>query len=385
MRLIFTFFIIIVTIAVLFSLGQSLMSKLEEIISQAQENVSQEQSAGKQALIKSSGAATATIYPKRSAGLINTYITAGPKEGEIIEETSLVTFEFEAEISSKETAGWVSFETKIEGFDDDWKKTSDKRRVVNFPLDAKEYTFLVRAKTSNSIDSTPAKRTFTISVSPYSGKIKISRVGIPSSSYHSVITLKAYLNEEEEINITGWHIKGRRGSSFIPQGIKKYFPGFPSEDILIKKGDRISISGDSSPLGRNKNFRLNKCLGYLAKSDRSSLSIPISCPRPRKEDISHLRACCQEFILRIRGCEVPDYSKNFKISQDSECTSYLKKNFNYQGCFINYSRDEDFLRNNWYIYLNTDIVTSDYCDTIYLRDQKGLLVDAYSYGRDVCR
>jgi len=356
----------------------------EETPSQAQENIPQEQSLEGQVFSESSGLA-AIVKPKNPTSLINTFIIAGPEEGEIIEDTNMVTFEFEAKFPSKENEGWVSFETKIEGLDNNWERTSSPKRTITFPLCPKEYTFLVRAKTSNSTDPTPAKRTFKVNLSPYFRKVKISSVRTPYSSYPSVITLKVYLNKEEEINITGWKIKGRRGESTIPQAIERYFLGFPGKDIIIEKDNTIYLSGGSSPLGGNRNFRLNKCLGYLAKPDNSSLSIPKSCPRPKEEEISHLRPCCREFIRRIRGCEVPDYSNNPRIYEDSRCVSYLKENFNYEGCFMNYSRDEDFLQNSWYIYLKSDIATSDYCDTIYLQDQNGLFVDKYSYGQDICR
>jgi hypothetical protein len=87
----------------------------------------------------------------------------------------------------------------------------------------------------------------------------------------------------------------------------------------------------------------------------------------------------------MRTCETPNYSSNLKISLDSECVSYLSKNLNYAGCFMDYSRDENFLGKNWHIYMNSSILAINDCDTLYLRDQNGLIVDEYSYGKPVCR
>ncbi len=382
MRLIIIFFIVVLAIAVLFNLGQSLKGGLQGgTLFQSQENSPQEQFLEEQVFSESSG--LAAIVPPL---LINTYITAGPEEGKAIEDTNIVTFEFEAEFSSKESKGWVSFETKVEGLDNDWKRTSSPKRTITLPPGQTEYTFLVRAKTSNSTDPTPAKRTFKVNLSPYFRKVKISDIRVPYSSYPSVITLRTSLNKEEEIDITDWKIEGKRGEATIPQGIEKYFPGLsPRDNIIIKNNDTIYLSSGQGPLGKKRSFRPNKCLGYLTESGDSSLSLPRSCPKPSKEDISHLNPCCQEFILRISGCEVPDYSRDFRIYQDSECVSYLEKNFNYSSCFRNYVGDENFLWNSWYIFLNFDVATDDFCDTVYLRDQNGLFVDKYSYGRDVCR
>ncbi|XOA43145.1 MAG: hypothetical protein ACKKMO_01565 [Candidatus Nealsonbacteria bacterium] len=54
----------------------------------------------------------------------------------------------------------IYFETKIEGFDDNWVRTYYKKRTITFPALSKEYTFLVKARTKNSFDLSPAKRNF---------------------------------------------------------------------------------------------------------------------------------------------------------------------------------------------------------------------------------
>jgi len=317
---------------------------------------------------------------------VNTYIVSGPKEGEVIDETNKVTFEFNANVSPEETQDGVTFETKIEGFDKDWKETSSNKRTVNLPSGPKEYTFLVRAKIKDSIDPTPAERTFKINTSPYFGKVEISSVSSQTSSRPSSIKLSTQLNEEEKINITGWQLRGNKGVAIITEGIETYLPydSNPGEDIFIRYSDTIYLWGASSPLGINKSFRPNKCFGYLTDIYNfvPSISSSKKCPSIKLEDISHLGEYCQDFILRMGGCKVPDYSKNLKIIFDSECTSYIssyaEKNFNYQGCFSNYSKDKDFLNNYWYVYLGHDI-TSKLHDTLYLRDQDGLLVAKYLY------
>jgi len=323
------------------------------------------------------------------SALIDTYITSGPANGEIIEDTNRVVFEFEAKILSDQVQGKIYFETKLIGFDNDWKKTSSKKRVVSLIPGPKEYTFLVRAKTRNVIDYSPAQTTFKINVSPYFGKVKISSARIQSSSRPSLITLTTSLKKDEQINITNWSLEGKQGKIIIPQGVEKYYHYYNSyinEDIFIERGDRIYLSSDYNPLGRDKNFRLNRCMGYLLDSFDFAIPVPKNCPKPSREEIAHLSSCCQQFILKLRPCQTPDYSENIAVRSDQECTKYIDDNLNNLGCFQNHSQDSNFLNSAWHIYLNDkDIVANDCYDTLYLRDQNGLLINTYSYGRPVCR
>ena len=326
-----------------------------------------------------------TVEKPKQLVLIDTKIISGPKEGEIFDETNEVSFEFEADISPKETEGNVVFETKFEGFDDDWTLTSLNKRKAKLP-GSKEYTFLVRAKIKDSIDQTPAKRTFKINVSPYFEKVKISGARLKTSSYPALITLSTFLEKEQEINITSWSIRGRRGSFLIPQAIEKYRHIYgPSlkEDIFVKYRDKVYLSGAAGPLGRNINFRPNKCMGYLSNYHYFPISISKNCPRPTKEEISHLELCCQQFINSLSRCEAPDYSQKLSVLFDTECIAYINNNLNYEGCFKKYSKTEGFLEKSWHIYMDTDFIRKE-CDTLYLRDQNGLLVHKYLYGRLYC-
>lgn len=218
----------------------------------------------------------------------------------------------------------------------------------------------------------------TTNISPYSGKVKIS--GIQAKSYYhpSLITFNYWLREGDKINITKWRIKARKGEIIIPQAIEKYLSYTTPRDIILKQYGSVYFIGSSNPLGRNKNFCLNKCFGYLAKFRDFYPSIYTYCPKPSLEEISHLNPYCQEFILRLPRCEIPDYPDNLKIMSDMECRNYMSEIFYYRSCFKNHSRDDDFLMNYWYVYVGRDIVEPLH-DTIYLYDQNGLLVDKYLY------
>lgn len=215
-------------------------------------------------------------------------------------------------------------------------------------------------------------------ISPYFGKVRISGIRNKSSYSPSLVTLSYSLNQNEKINITNWRIRGRPREIIIPKAIKKYQSSIEPDDIIIDSYGTIYLISDSNPLGMNKNFQLNKCLGYLASYYSFYPSFYTWCPRPSLEEISHLNPDCQEFILHLSGCEIPNYSSNFKVVTDSECVSYLNAHFNYAGCFRKYNKDEDFLKNIWYLYISSDIAHPLH-DTIYLSDQNGLLVDKYIY------
>ena len=338
--------------------------------------------------IKNTGTAS-VVKLKQSGIFIDTYITKGPKEGEIIKDSNKVTFEFDANVYPKDTDGQIFFETKVLGIDEIWKKSTAKKRTITPPPGQKEYTFFVRAKIKDSVDLTPASRTFKLEISPFFQKVKISSVRTKTSSRPSLITLTTSLQKEEKINITGWSFEGTEGKVKITQGVEKYYhfyASYTNADIIIKQGDRIYLAGTFNPLGKDRNFRTNKCLGYLTDSFKFPIPISKNCPRPTRDEISHLNPCCQEFILNLRTCQTPDYSEKISIRNDSECTSYIDQNFNNRGCFQNYSQDENFLGKEWHIYLDQkDIVTDNGCDILYLKDQNGLVVNTYSYGKPVCK
>ncbi len=243
-------------------------------------------------------------------------------------------------------------------------------------------------KEARQADSTPANEDVKQNVSPYLNKVKISNVRVGSSSRVSYVSLKTNLKKEEEINLTDWQIETKNGIFFIPKGMEK-FRTFstkePEDDITVKRGDKVYLYNGENPIGQDKNFRSNKCFGYLKKYDYFDFSISKRCPKAEETEIYHLSPCCKAFILKLGRCEFPDYSEDSEIYKDRECTAYLSKNFNYSGCFNNYHNNEDFLENTWHLYLEKELIVENDWDIVYLRDQNGLLVHEYSYGRPCCK
>jgi hypothetical protein len=362
--------------------------ELKEETSQPITEIEQKTTASNSSNIKRTGTAS-VAQPQTSAIFIDAYITKGAEQGEVIDDTNKVTFEFDANVYPKDTKDTIYFETKIPGIDDTWKKSTAKKRTIALPSGKQEYTFFVRARINDSLDLIPDSRTFKLEISPFFEKVRISNVRVKTSSRPSLITLNTYLQKGETINITGWYFEGTEGEVKILQGVEKYYhfyASYTNEDIIIKQGDRIYLAGTFNPLGKDRNFRANKCLGYLIDSFNFPIPISKNCPRPAKDDVSYLDPCCQQFILGLSTCQIPDYSEKISIRNDLECTSYINQNLNNMGCFQNYSEDDNFLGKEWHIYLDQkDIVTDEGCDILYLKDKNGLTVDSYSYGKAVCQ
>ncbi len=215
-------------------------------------------------------------------------------------------------------------------------------------------------------------------ISPYYGLAEIQSVKAENSYHVSLITLSVRPRQGENINITGWTVKTRRGGAIIPQAMEYYQSSYIPHNIIIREYNTIYLIGAKSPLGSDRSFRLNTCFGYLSKSRNFYPSVYTSCPKLELEELYHLKPYCQDFLLRSYGCKMPDYSEDFKVSTDSQCVEYILDYFTYSGCYKNHYQEDNFLYDYWYVYLNRNIVEPLH-DVIYLYDQNGLLIDEYIY------
>lgn len=232
-------------------------------------------------------------------------------------------------------------------------------------------------------------------ISPYSGKVKISGLRTQTLSTPSLITLTTNFQQNEKIDITGWKFETKIGSFLIPKGMEQINPSSPAlilQNIIVKSGDVIYLSSNPNPfLERDKNFRPNKCMGYLSNSINFTIPLPQSCPQIQIDKLpSYLSYWCIEYIKTLSSCKMPTSGglAQYELGKDDNCISYLNTNLNYSGCFLNYQKDQDFYSNQWHIYL--DLIykeifpwTNEF-DTLYLRDKNGLLIDKYEFGQRVC-
>lgn len=219
-------------------------------------------------------------------------------------------------------------------------------------------------------------------LSPYFEKVKISSAYASSfySGYSSEIRLYSYLPKEEKINITGWKIKSNKGEFNIPQAVNIYEPSglAPEADIIMSGNSSASIYSGKSPI--NKNFRLNKCIGYLENTYNFNPALSQNCPSIPRSEIAYLSGECQSYILSLWGCKVPDisfYNSFPGTDAGNACRAFLST-INHNSCFQKHRLDSDFLSNEWRIWINQNILDSQH-DRVRIFDKQGLLVNEYIY------
>lgn len=279
----------------------------------------------------------------------------------------------------------LTWETYLDGFDLFWVPMSTNyTRVIDLPEINKTYTFFVRSRNKDGrIDPRPASYSF--KVVGYSSffssdiNLKISNYRINSSTAaDGFLTINN--NSSKSVNVTGMIIENKFKETFlIPQGVQYLFMGGADHlsDIVLEPNKRITLFSGGSPIG--KNFLLNKCTGYLNYYYNFSPRLPEECPKPISQDIVSLSGNCRDYINAIPGCSPPN-TADLKVTYDGQCTSYLLNTFNYSNCAINYRTYPDFLKNDWYIYINRGSgFMGNSKDEIKLIDRDGGLIDKISF------
>ncbi len=226
---------------------------------------------------------------------------------------------------------------------------------------------------SNYFYSQPPTSTSTLAVST---DAKVS-IGSVSRYGKNEISLRAsYFSAQEKINITGWKIKSaQKGETIIGKGVA--LPQFDvvSSDIWLSSGDSADITVGLSHLAMN--FRANNCFGWLNNLYSLGYSLDY-CPGGFKlADLTGLDSACQDLILRANYCRTPNENDLNKSSY--QCRQWAEKNMNYNSCVASHRGDSDFYK-EWKIYTgNNNPIFDSLHDIIELRDQKGILIDSYSY------
>ncbi len=315
--------------------------------------------------------------PNRYPGTI---ILQGPEPGAILEDTE-VTFKYSG-TNPLGKASDLDFETYLVGHDTGWhNQRSSDTETYNLSEESKTYTFYVRAKNEEGYaDPSPVSLSFQIGVSPYYQKVEIRNVYADEDNFR-----KDYLelrnNDDNAINISDWTIDTKGGTITIPKAAKRLnYPYSDSSqvDIELSEKDEVIISMSLAPNGVN--FLVNKCTGYLDQSSQYHPSLSEDCSDLDESEYSHLKKTCRDFIEDLDECEIPDYSENFSVASDSECTTFLTEKFNYSQCYQDYYQEADFLGDEWRVFLGKSIDSLDNdSDTLILKDENGLVVDEYDY------
>ncbi|MEK7593148.1 MAG: hypothetical protein AAB464_00295 [Patescibacteria group bacterium] len=219
-------------------------------------------------------------------------------------------------------------------------------------------------------------------LSSYFEKIQISSVSVYSYGNNpKSIQLYSYPKKDESINISGWKIKGNRYEFIIPQAIKIYNPESDNkeEDIVLSGSNYLIFYSSKSPFSRN--LRLNKCSGYLNNFYDFNPDLPNNCPGIERSEYSGFSGQCQSYLMSLGRCKMPDvnfYNSLPGTDQGNACRAFLNT-ISHAACFKKYSQDNDFLSNEWRIWINEDFRFDSSHDRLFLFDKEELLVDEYIY------
>lgn len=242
-------------------------------------------------------------------------------------------------------------------------------------------------KIEQVVPSGPASSLEGEHLSPYYGKVRISSVTRPSlttfpgSQRIEAVTVSAVglSSQDTPATITGWSIATEDNVVVIPRGVETIYidrPGTP-RDVILRNGEQAMIIAGISPLGEN--FRVNKCLGWLAKPYDIRPQIFESCPAIPESELVGISGECRERVrFAANSCSVPTLPLHLQSNED--CVTWVNRHLNYGSCLREHQEDKDFLKNEWrlHVRLTTSFVDPQH-DTVILRDRSGLLVDRYTY------
>ncbi|MEK7138546.1 MAG: hypothetical protein AAB787_03495 [Patescibacteria group bacterium] len=235
-----------------------------------------------------------------------------------------------------------------------------------------------QVKSSSTISPKSIPEGFTLEqLSSHFKKITISSVSGGSPRSESKITLSgSKIGTDEAIDITGWMIKGKKSSQYIPKAVNDYIPtGTAAEsDIILKKGNVVYMYSNESAIGIN--LHLNKCIGYLNNNIKFTPTLPNNCPKLDLSEVANVSDECYKYVRSIGMCKLP--KTNLVLPQnDYGCRPFLDK-VNYKGCYDAHRTDEDFLSKEWRVWTGYKFLVAE-VDQVELYDKNGLLVDLRKY------
>lgn len=229
-------------------------------------------------------------------------------------------------------------------------------------------------------------------LSPYFEKVRIisafsgiSFFNFGGQQQPAEIRLYASLyGDNSAIDITGWRVKSNRREFTIPRAIEIYDPSGLSmeKDLILTSSAYVNVYSNTSAI--NKNFRLNKCIGYLENNYDFNPSLPQNCPfiYGSRYEISHLSGECQNYLLSLGGCNQVDtsfYNSLPGTDEGNACRAFLNTVATYGNCFQKYSQDKDFLSGEWRVWVNQQDFLDSQHDRLGLFDKDGLLVSDFVY------
>ncbi len=205
--------------------------------------------------------------------------------------------------------------------------------------------------------------------------VTVSYVNPQTIDEHGEVVLSAGWNiPAAGIDISGWKISSSKSQFTLPGAQEVYTFGGSQKSLLIRPGDRVRIFSGSGPRG---NFRINKCIGYIARFANFNPAPAQNCPSRPESEISYLSNACKSYINSLPNCETPSAAP---VSfDDVSCHEYLNT-MTYEGCVSRHRSDPDFLEREIWIWAGDSLRNLDQDgDTVRILDKSGKLISQYRY------
>lgn len=226
--------------------------------------------------------------------------------------------------------------------------------------------------------------------SPYRGQVTINSVHDSTDPEQEYVVISS--NSSQNILLTGWKLQGTGNGTTaeIGNGTYLFYYGItnPEEAIYLRPWESAVISTGRSPL-LGRNFKINKCSGYLTQSRDFTPSISnYNCPMPSGDDVAKVipnnsdqkNINCYTYIFyNMPRCQAQLTELDKKIYNQA-CRDYINSTFNMNACINGHITDTDFDSREWRIYLGRSAeMWKDKDEVVRLLDSQGRVVSYYTY------
>ena len=208
-----------------------------------------------------------------------------------------------------------------------------------------------------------------------SAPVAVSYIKPQTASEYGELALSASGNiPDGGVDIKGWKIGSLESIFTLPGAQEVYTFGGSQNSLVIRPGDNVRIFSGSGPRG---NFRINKCIGYIARFANFNPPPEQRCPNQSDNEISYLSNACKSYINSLPTCETPSAAP---VSfNDISCHEYLNT-MTYEGCVSRHRSDSDFLEREIWIWAGDGLKYFDQGgDLIRIFDKTGKTVSQYRY------
>jgi hypothetical protein len=220
--------------------------------------------------------------------------------------------------------------------------------------------------------------------SPYAKYIFLDAGNAQSSDPNAEYIGLQVSEDAPSLTITGWSLMSPVSNIRVTIGNAAVIPYLGQVNsqtpVTVGPGAGVVLATGQSPNGTS--FRVNECTGYFEQFQDFNPSLSKECPLPLDEldRYPDLRGndTCYYFVETLQRCTFAVNAIPGNIGD--LCQNFVLNTLSYNGCITDHQHDPDFYRNSWRLYFNhTAELWKNTHDTIWLLDEKGLLVAELSY------